>query len=95
VKGLKEAVDLLAAETGFSGAVRVEAGDNVELAGAYGLADRAHGVPNTVETQFALASGVKGMTAVTIASLIEDGRLDLGTTARSVLGKDLPLIHDG
>lgn len=27
-------------------------------------------------------------------SLIEEGRLDLGTTARSVLGNDLPLIDD-
>jgi CubicO group peptidase (beta-lactamase class C family) len=27
-------------------------------------------------------------------SLVEDGRLDLGTTARSVLGEDLPLIDD-
>jgi CubicO group peptidase (beta-lactamase class C family) len=27
-------------------------------------------------------------------SLIEEGRLDLGTTARSVLGNDLPLIDE-
>ncbi len=94
MRGLKEAIDSLAAETGFSGAVWVEAGDDVALACAYGLADRAHEVPNTVETQFAIASGVKGLTAVTVASLIEDGLLGLGTTARSVLGNDLPLIHD-
>jgi CubicO group peptidase (beta-lactamase class C family) len=51
-------------------------------------------VPNTVETQFATASGTKGLTALAVASLIEDGLLALSTTARSVLGDDLPLIHD-
>ena len=29
-----------------------------------------------------------------MVSLIEEGRLDLGTSARSVLGADLPLIAD-
>jgi CubicO group peptidase (beta-lactamase class C family) len=29
-----------------------------------------------------------------VVSLIEDGSLELGTTARSVLGEDLPLIGD-
>jgi CubicO group peptidase (beta-lactamase class C family) len=32
---------------------------------------------------------------VRVVSLIEDGTLDLATTARSVLGTDLPLIRDG
>jgi CubicO group peptidase (beta-lactamase class C family) len=34
------------------------------------------------------------MTALTVVSLIEAGVLDLSTTARSVLGNDLPLIDD-
>src|SRR5919204_2361679 len=91
---LESAVDSLAAEISFSGVVRVDRGGEVELERAYGLADRAHAIPNTVETQFAIASGTKGLTAVTVASLIEDGRLELRTTARSVLGRDLPLIGD-
>ena len=83
------------AETdGFSGVVRVDRGGEVELAVAYGLADRGHEIPNTVDTRFATASGTKGLTAVTIASLVEDGSLELSTTARSVLGADLPLIRD-
>jgi CubicO group peptidase (beta-lactamase class C family) len=36
----------------------------------------------------------KGFTALTVVSLIEDGPLELSTTARSVLGDDLPLIGD-
>ena len=74
--------------------VRVDRGERTELAKAYGLADRGHEIPNTVDTQFAIASGTKGLTALAVVSLIEDGSLDLTTTARSVLGEDLPLIDD-
>jgi CubicO group peptidase (beta-lactamase class C family) len=91
---LREAVDSLAGENGFSGAVRVDRADDVEFADAYGLAHRALQVPNTVDTQFAIASGTKGFTAVTVVSLIEAGVLELSTTARSVLGRNLPLIRD-
>ncbi len=84
----------IAKTSGFSGVVRLDRGDNVELAKAYGLAHRGHEIPNTVDTRFAIASGTKGLTAVAVASLIEDGSLELSTTARSVLGQDLPLIGD-
>jgi CubicO group peptidase (beta-lactamase class C family) len=94
MESLCYAVDGLAEEHGFSGAVRVDLRGDVELESAYGLADRAHEITNTVETQFATASGTKGLTALTVVSLIEEGRLDLSTTARSVLGPDLPLIRD-
>ena len=92
---LQDAVDAIAHDTGFSGVVRVDRSGGVELAQAYGLADRAHGIPNTIDTRFAIASGTKGLTALTVVSLIEDGTLELTTTARSVLGDDLPLIDDG
>ena len=57
---LEEAVDAAAERTGFSGVVRVDRGDELELAKAYGFADRAHAIPNTVETLFATASGDEG-----------------------------------
>ena len=44
---------------------------------------------------FGIASGMKGLTALTVLSLIEDGVLGLSTTARSMLGSDLPLIGEG
>jgi CubicO group peptidase (beta-lactamase class C family) len=94
MESLRDAVDDLAAEHGFSGAVRVDLRGEVVLENAYGFAGLAHGIPNTVDTQFATASGTKGLTAVTLVSLIEEGRLDLSTTARSVLGPHLPLIRD-
>ena len=91
---LGPAIDSLARTNDFSGVVRVDLDDEVELAKAYGLAHRGHEIANTVDTQFAIASGGKGLTALAIVSLIEDGSLALSTTARSVLGQDLPLIDD-
>ena len=37
---------------------------------------------------------MKGFTALAVVSLVEDGTLELTTTARSLLGDDLPLIAD-
>jgi len=94
VPGLENAVDSIAEANDFSGVVRVDRGGEIELAKAYGLAHRGHEIANTVDTQFAIASGTKGLTALTLVSLIEDDSLALPTTARSVLGSDLPLIGD-
>ena len=91
---LKAELDALAAETAFSGVARVDRGGEVELAKAYGLAHRGYEIPNELDTRFATASATKGLTALAVVSLIEEGRLELTTTARSVLGSDLPLIDD-
>lgn len=91
---LEGQVDRVAAETGFSGVVRVDGPDGAHLAKAYGLAHRGAGTPNTTGTQFAIASGTKGLTALAVLRLVHEGQLELGTTARSVLGQDLPLIGD-
>jgi CubicO group peptidase (beta-lactamase class C family) len=94
MSGLENEIDAIASETAFSGVVRVDSVDGVEVANAYGLAHPGYEIPNEASTQFAIASGMKGLTALAVVSLIEDGRLDLATTARSVLGQDLPLIDD-
>ncbi len=94
IGGLVSELDAIAAETAFSGVIRVDRGDEIEVARPYGLAHRGHEIPNTLDTRFATASGAKGFTALTVVSLIEDGLLDLATPARSVLGEDLPLIDD-
>ena len=94
MQSLQDAVDGAAEQSGFSGVVRVDRSGSMELCSAYGLADRAHEVPNTVETRFATASGAKTLTALAVMSLVERGTLELGTTARSLLGDDLPLIAD-
>lgn len=92
---LQTEVAEVAERTGFSGAVRVDREGDTVVCAAYGLADRAHGIPATVDTQFAIASGTKSLTAVTVMALVEQGTLRLDTTARSLLGEDLPLVGDG
>jgi CubicO group peptidase (beta-lactamase class C family) len=94
VDDLRGEIDRLAEQTGFSGVVRVDRDGAIDVVAAYGLAHRGWVIPNTVDTRFAIASGGKGFTALAVASLIEDGALEWSTTARSVLGADLPLIDD-
>ena len=87
-------IDALAAEKAFSGVVRIDRGDEVVFEKAYGFAHRGYEIPNETDTRFAIASGVKGLTALAVVGLVEDGTLELTTTARSLLGDDLPLIAD-
>ncbi len=91
---LERELDAIAVEAAFSGVVRVDRADQIVVAKAYGLAHRGYEIPNEVDTRLAIASGAKGLTALTIVSLIEDGVLELSTSARSLLGRELPLIGD-
>jgi CubicO group peptidase (beta-lactamase class C family) len=91
---LTDIADRVAERTGFTGVVRVDRDGVTEVCAAYGFADRAQEVRNTVDTRFATASGAKGWTALAVMSLVEQGTLRLDTTARSLLGDDLPLIAD-
>jgi CubicO group peptidase (beta-lactamase class C family) len=68
---------------GFSGVVRMAGGETW----AFGHADRAHEIPNTPETQFAVASGAKHMTR-----LVAEATLPSDLRARELLADDLPLI---
>jgi CubicO group peptidase (beta-lactamase class C family) len=94
VQSLEELVDAAARAEAFSGVVRVDRSGTTELLEAYGYADRAYAVANAVDTQFGTASVTKGFTALTVMGLVERGALDLSTTARSLLGDDLPEIAD-
>jgi CubicO group peptidase (beta-lactamase class C family) len=91
---LAREVEELVAEQGFSGVIRVDGADGVLFESAHGLANRAYGIANTTTTRFAVASGTKTLTALAVVSLIDEGTLSLATTARSLLGADLPLIAD-
>lgn len=84
----------VATENGFTGAVRLETDDGVIYEGAFGLADRAHGVPNTPQTRFAIASGSKTFLALAVLSLVADGTMSLDDPARRWLGDDLPQVDD-
>ena len=89
-----EALAQWAAEHRFSGVVRVDRAGHTEIAESFGFAERAFGVPNTLTTQFGLASGCKAFTALTVVALINDGRLSLDTSARSILGDSLPEVDE-
>src|SRR5438067_1590995 len=90
----QDAVKEAAEHTAFSGVVRLDRLGTIEMLEAYGFADRAHEIRTTAETRFGIASGSKGLTALVVMSLVGRGVLQLGTTARSLLGGDLPLIAD-
>lgn len=91
---IQDAVAQAAERSGFSGVVRLDRQGELDFSAAYGYADRAHEILNRVDTVFAIASGGKGLTATTVMRLVERGVVELGTTARSLLGEDLPLIAD-
>jgi CubicO group peptidase (beta-lactamase class C family) len=91
---LRRRVDETAAGTGFAGVVRLEQAGAVVLDAAYGLADRRHGIAMTTDTQLGMASGSKTFTALVVLRLMEEGLLGLSTTARQILGTNLPLIAD-
>ncbi|MBB6627015.1 beta-lactamase family protein [Nocardioides sp. KIGAM211] len=93
VAALEREIEALAA-AGFAGVVRVDVAGTPVLRAAYGLADRARAIPMTVGTRLAIASGAKTLTALAVLSLVDDGVLGLATTARSLLGDDLPLVAD-
>ncbi len=88
------AVDAAAADSGFTGVVAIDAGDERVFERCYGFAHRALAVPNTVDTRFGLASGSKTFTALAVLRLVEQGLLRLTDPVRPILGDDLPLIDD-
>lgn len=72
----------------FSGTVLVAKGDHVLFQGAYGLASREYDVPNTMNTQFNLGSANKMFAAVSIAQLMERGKLKFDDPIGNHLGAD-------
>ena len=77
---------------GFSGAVRIRKDGQTVGEFASGMADRANERPNQLTTRFGVASVAKGLTAMSVMSLIEAGELHLDTPLVSVVGDVLPLV---
>ena len=71
------AVDRVAREDGFSGAILVARGDRILLRRAAGFADRERKIPNTPDTKFSIESITKQFTAAAILLLVEDGKVAL------------------
>ena len=78
------------ADTGaFSGVVLVARNGTPIFSGAYGMADRSRRLPNTIDTRFNLGSMNKMWTAIAIAQLVEQGKVDLDATVGRYV-PDLP-----
>jgi CubicO group peptidase (beta-lactamase class C family) len=94
IPALATALDARARESGMSGVVAVDVDGDPVLRAAYGMADRAHRIPNTIDTRFGMASASKAFTATAVMSLVDEGTLQLDTAVRGILHEDLPLIDD-
>ena len=89
---LQDALQALADEKDFFGVVAVSRNGERLAEFARGLADRANERPNTLATRFGTASVAKGLTALTVASVIESGQLRAETTLRSLIPDALPTV---
>jgi CubicO group peptidase (beta-lactamase class C family) len=86
IAALKAELDRRVAADQFAGAVIVARHGTPVFAQAYGLADRARKLPNTLDTKFRIGSMNKMFTATAIVQLVQDGTIALTTT----LGKIRP-----
>ena len=72
------------------GVVAIVRGGKLVFARGYGLANLEHGIPNTPETVYHMASVSKQFTAFAILLLAQEGKLSLDDDIR----KHLPELHD-
>jgi len=75
----------LAAQGQFSGTVLLAYHGEPVLARAFGMADQGKGIPNRIDTIFALASVTKLFTALAVGQLVERGKIGLYQTLGSYL----------
>ena len=70
----------------FSGIVFIATGNDVIFNQSYGMANRSLKIPNSISTQFNLASMGKMFTAIPIAQLCEKGKLSYEDSISKFLG---------
>jgi CubicO group peptidase (beta-lactamase class C family) len=75
-----------AAQGAFSGVVAVACVGRLVYSGAWGMANRADSVRNTLDTRFNLGSMNKMWTAIAVAQLVEQGKIDVNAP----VGRYLP-----
>ncbi|KEK23452.1 serine hydrolase domain-containing protein [Bacillus gaemokensis] len=77
----------------FSGVVLMKDEGEVFLDSAFGHANRAEKLPNTVQTRFGIASGSKLFTAIGICQLVEKGMVSFDTKLIDCLDIHFPNFH--
>lgn len=83
-------IDRLVADEDLSGSILIAREDQPILERTFGYADALRTRPVSTDTRFNLASGNKMFTALAVASLVEEGRLDYEAT----LGRFFPDFPD-
>ncbi|MGV8968019.1 MAG: serine hydrolase domain-containing protein [Cellulomonas sp.] len=86
VDELHDYFDGLDRSEAFSGVVLVTEGDTTLYEGAFGLASRAWGVPNGIDTRFDTASITKLFTAAAVLQMIDARLLEFETPVVAYLG---------
>jgi CubicO group peptidase (beta-lactamase class C family) len=93
-------IEAMAANGQFSGTVLVSVGGEPVYSGAFALADIERGVPNTLDTQFRIASATKPFTALLVYQLVASGKLGLDDKLSDWLpefpgekGGDITVLH--
>lgn len=86
ISALKAEIEKETAADTFSGALLVAKNGRPIFSEAYGLADRARKIPNTLDTKFRLGSMNKMFTATAVLQLVEAGKIQLDAP----LGKYVP-----
>ncbi len=92
---LSTRLDAVVAETDFWGAIQVTVAGSILYERAAGYSDRAHEIPNTRDTSFAVASGTKAFTALAAMSLVQEGMLGLDDQVRGSFGPAGGLVAPG
>ncbi|TVR97203.1 MAG: class A beta-lactamase-related serine hydrolase [Trueperaceae bacterium] len=88
-QALTDAITMQHSRGPFSGVIDVRERGETVFAEAFGMAQRAERIPNTLGTRFAIASGTKTLTSVAVLQLVDAGRVGLDT--RLVDCVDVPL----
>lgn len=85
-----ETLNTVCADNNFSGVVLAKKENKILLQQAYGFANRADELPNTIQTKFGIASGCKLFTAIGICQLVEKGVLSFQTRLNDCLDISFP-----
>lgn len=82
---------VITAHPDFSGVVLIRKAGQIVYGRGLGFANRAEGIPNTLHTRFATASGTKTFTAVSVCQLVDQGKIAFDTLIKDCVSQDFPL----